>query len=207
MQSDSLRDVVRSDPLHIKALAALDERSLLAEDNRRNLFLVLTAGLPELAVGHLIEHGAFRGGNALFVVTVADEDLHEYGVFLSKFNRDHRWTFKFLKVRSCSPRSLNVLDLIRNLGRAADPVKIELLASTYRFGLPRYGQTRRLAECGIEFAIRKRATVKLAASGWARTNAQRDRKMRLRLNQHRDGLHMLKRNNAGARPFTNSTPL
>jgi len=79
-------------------------------------------------------------------------------VFPNKFNQDHEWTFKFFKVGSWSPRSLKVLDLIRNLCPEADPVKIELLASTYRFGLPRNGQTRRLAECGIEFMIRKCAT-------------------------------------------------
>src|SRR5690606_28364016 len=61
------------------------------------------------------------------VVTVPDEDLYEQGRFPSTFNRDHKWSFTVWKARSWSPRSLNVIDLVRGLGAAADLVKLELL--------------------------------------------------------------------------------
>jgi len=44
-----------------------------------------------------------------------DESLHEQGVFPSTLNRDHKWTFTTHKHQSWSERSVNVLDLVRQL--------------------------------------------------------------------------------------------
>lgn len=49
------------------------------------------------------------------VVLVPDEDLYEQGTFPSLFNDDHKFTFTISKARSWSPRSVNVLDLVRGL--------------------------------------------------------------------------------------------
>jgi len=47
---------------------------------------------------------------------VPDEDLYEQGVFPpSRFNPDHKATVTIYKVKSWSPRSYNVLDLVKNL--------------------------------------------------------------------------------------------
>ena len=139
------------------------------------------------------------------MITVPDEDLYEQGVFPSTFNRDHKWTFTVLKERSWSSRSLNILDLIRDLGAAADPLKMELLAATYRFDLPRYDQTLTpVGECGIELVIRKRSAAELAAGGrWERSPDQPEPELRLHLNQYRDDLQTLKRTNQGTPPFNN----
>ena len=144
-----------------------------------------------------------RSGGYL-VVTVPDEDLYEQGVFPSTFNRDHKWTFSILKRKSWSERSLNVVDLIRELGEQAELVRLEQLSSTYRFDLPRYDQTLTpIGECGIEVVIRKRPDAEIAAGGrWQRTSTQPDREMRLHLNQYRNDLQTLKRTNEGAPPFT-----
>ena len=143
------------------------------------------------------------------VITVPDEDLYEQGVFPSTFNRDHKWPFTVLKTSSWSSRSLNILDLLRDLGAAADPVKIELLSSTYRFDLPRYDQTLTpVGECGIEVVIRKRPNEELEAGGrWARPSGQPEKEFRLHLNQYRDDLQTLKQNNQGKPPFENDQPL
>ena len=69
---------------------------------------------------------AVRAGGYL-VVTVPDEDLYEQGTFPSTFNRDHKWTFSILKVRSWSTRSLNVVDLVIELGASAELVRLEQL--------------------------------------------------------------------------------
>lgn len=143
------------------------------------------------------------------VITVPDEDLYEQGTFPSTFNRDHKWTFTIFKARSWSERSLNVVDLVRELGDAAELVKMEQLSATYRFNLPRYDQTLTpVAECGIELVIRKRHAEEIAAGGrWQRLGEQPEREMRLHLNQYRNDLQTLKRTNEGVPPFTDDKPL
>jgi len=151
---------------------------------------------------------AVRPGGYL-VVTVPDEDLYEQGVFPSTFNRDHKWTFTILKSRSWSERSLNVVDLVRELGESAELVRLEQLSSTYRFDIPRYDQTLTpVGECGIEYVIRKRLEAEIAVGGrWQRPTAQPDLEMRLHLNQYQIDQKTLKRTNEGAPPFTDDKPI
>jgi len=139
------------------------------------------------------------------VVTVPDEDLYEQGVFPSTFNKDHKWTFTIFKHRSWCNRSINVLDLVCDLGEGAELVRLEQLSATYRFDLPRYDQTLTpVGECGIEFVIRKLTDDDKADFGrWRRPTAQPEREIRLHLNQHRDDMQTLKHNNTGHPPFTN----
>ncbi|MGE0800678.1 MAG: methyltransferase domain-containing protein [Lautropia sp.] len=143
------------------------------------------------------------------IVTVPDEDLYEQGVFPSTFNRDHKWTFTIHKPSSWSDRSLNVLDLLRGLGPAAEILRVELLSATYRFDLPRYDQTLTpVGECGIEFIVRKRPAAEVADKGrWRRPAEQPSAELRRQLNQYRDDLRTLKSANQAAPPFTNEQPL
>lgn len=143
------------------------------------------------------------------IVTVPDEDLYEQGVFPSTFNRDHKWTFTILKARSWSNRSINVLDLVSELGESADPVRMELLSATYRFSLPRYDQTLTpIGESSIEFVVRKRMTEEISAGGIrTRATTQPDHEMRVHLNQYRNDLETLKHANENAPPFSNDSEL
>lgn len=143
------------------------------------------------------------------IITVPDEDLYEQGIFPSTFNRDHKWTFSIFKHRSWSARSLNVFHLIQNLGESAEPVRVELLNSTYRYQLPRYDQTLSpVGECGIEFIVRKRPALEVEQCGrWQRPVEQPDRLMRIHLNQHRNDLATLKRGNEGTLPFNDDADL
>lgn len=151
---------------------------------------------------------AIRPGGYL-IVTIPDEDLYEQGIFPSTFNRDHKWTFTILKSRSWSERSINVIDLIKSLGDTAELVRLEQLSATYRFNLPRYDQTLTpVAECGIEFIVRKRLPQEIINGGrWEHSADQPDRETRLHLNQYRDDLQTLKRNNEGSAPFSNDNPI
>jgi SAM-dependent methyltransferase len=151
---------------------------------------------------------AVRPGGYL-VVTVPDEDLYEQGVFPSTFNRDHKWTFTILKVRSWSDKSLNVVDLVRELGEEAELVRLEQLSATYRFDLPRYDQTLTpIGECGIEFVIRKRPENEIVDGGRRkRPVVQPDREMRVHLNQYRNDLQTLKGTNVSTPPFTDDDTL
>ena len=104
----------------------------------RNWFRILKPG------GHL-------------VTIVPDEDLYEQGVFPSTYNSDHKWTFTVSKARSWSEKSRNLIELLTQLGPAADLRKLECLDSTYLYGMPRFDQTLTpIGEAGVEFVVRKR---------------------------------------------------
>jgi len=144
-----------------------------------------------------------HGGH--LVVLVPDEDLYEQGVFPSTFNSDHKWTFTIWKQHSWSKKSINIIDLVQSLDDTAELVRLEQLATTYRFNLPRYDQTLTpIGECGIEFVIRKRMPEEVAAGGRCpRDEKQPDVETRIHLNQYRDDLQTLKRANRTSPPFTN----
>jgi SAM-dependent methyltransferase len=148
-----------------------------------------------------------EGGH--LVITVPDEDLYEQGVFPSTFNLDHKWTFTIFKMKSWSNRSINLLDMVRELGAAAEVVRMEQLSASYRFNLPRFDQTLTpVAECGIELVIRKRTATEVDAGGrWIRTTQQPEQEMRLHLNQYKDDMQMMKQSNQGRPPFSNDSPL
>lgn len=141
------------------------------------------------------------------VITVPDEDLYEQGVFPSTFNRDHKWTFTIFKARSWSSLSRNLIDMARELGAAAEVVKIEQLSATYRFDLPRFDQTLTpVAECGIEIVIRKRPEFEIEAGGrWVRPTQQPEREIRLHLNQYKEDMKMMKQSNQVRPPFDNDS--
>jgi SAM-dependent methyltransferase len=95
--------------------------------------------------------------NGHLVLLIPDEDLYEMGVFPSTYNSDHKWTFTIWKENSWCDKSINVVDLIKTLGAAAQVIKIDSLDAQHRFGLPRMDQTLTpVAECAIEIIIRKR---------------------------------------------------
>lgn len=143
------------------------------------------------------------------IITVPDEDLYEQGIFPSTFNRDHKWTFTIFKTKSWSNRSINLLDIVRELGSAAEVVRIEQLSANYRFDLPRFDQTLTpVAECGIELIIRKRQATEVEAGGrWLRSTQQPEREVRLHLNQYKDDMQMMKQSNEGRSPFDNDSAL
>jgi SAM-dependent methyltransferase len=100
------------------------------------------------------------------VVIVPDEDMYEQGVFPSTFNGDHKWTFTMHKARSWSPKSVNVMALLSAFADRAQTIKAEQLDATFRFGLPRFDQTLTpVAECALEFVLRKLPADELARGG------------------------------------------
>ena len=65
-----------------------------------------------------------KPGGYLFIL-VPDEDLYEQGCFPSQYNPDHKWTFTISKEKSWSPKSINVLDLIKDLRGELISVKLQ----------------------------------------------------------------------------------
>ncbi len=142
------------------------------------------------------------------VVLVPDEDLFEQGVFPSTYNRDHKHTFTVWKPASWSPASINLLELLQTLGPCAELLKIELLHAAYRFSLPRYDQSiTPVAECGIEFIVRKRMPAEVKACGRLPSAVQPEREVRVHLNQYRDDRRRIIAGNPDHPPFGNDEPL
>ena len=128
------------------------------------------------------------------VVTIPDEDLYEQGVWPSTHNRDHKVSFTVSKARSWCPASLNLMDLLRALGPAADIRKIEVIDEAYRFDWPRFDQTLTpVAECAIEFVVRKRPAAELEQGGRLPSKTQPPPEQRVYLNQYRNDQDALKR--------------
>ena len=179
-------------------------------------------GVPDSAFGfvfasHCLEHlGDPRVGltnwlrilkpGGHLIITIPDEDLYEQGRFPSTFNRDHKWTFTISKARSWCEKSINVVDLVKELGAEADVRKIELLDTGYRYALPRFDQSLTpIAECAIEFIVRKRLPVEIEAGGPMPSNAQPPASMRLHLNQYRNDQKTLRAANATQPPFVDDS--
>ena len=99
--------------------------------------------------------------------------------------------------------------MVRELGPAADVIKIEQLSATYRFDLPRFDQTLTpIAECGIEIIIRKRSEIEIEAGGrLARSKQQPEREMLLHLNQYKDDMLSMKKSNLDQAPFVNDSEI
>jgi hypothetical protein len=71
LQFGDLRSKVASDPLYREAMRFVQGRSVVAEDNRMNIFLILRDYLKHVEFGHIAEFGSYKGGNALFMAYVA----------------------------------------------------------------------------------------------------------------------------------------
>lgn len=100
------------------------------------------------------------------IMLVPDEDMYEQGIFPSSYNNDHKWTLTIFKTQSWSQRSRNLLTMLPQLGPSVEILKIESLTQTYRYGLPRFDQTRTpLSECSIEVILRKRPEGELTKGG------------------------------------------
>ena len=93
------------------------------------------------------------------VVTVPDEDLYEQGRWPSAFNPNHKWSFTIYKRESNMPQSVNVLELLMDVGALVDIEKIELQRDFYPETLPEElaDHTKSpVVESSIEFVLRKR---------------------------------------------------
>lgn len=161
--NDSLETLSALFPL-IKSVRTWD----LSDGDAMNMEGVADASYDFVHSSHCLEHLedpvvglknwiriCHPGGH--LILTLPDEDLYEQGVFPSTFNADHRWTFTTGKAESWSPKSVNVIELLREFVREVAILKIELLDSGFRYDAPRHDQTLGpLAESAIEIVLRKR---------------------------------------------------
>lgn len=71
LQFGGLREKVLADPLYREAFAVARDRTIMSEENRMNIYLLLRFYLDKIPFGHIIEYGSYRGGSAIFMAYVA----------------------------------------------------------------------------------------------------------------------------------------
>lgn len=92
------------------------------------------------------------GGYLVF--TVPDEDLYEQGVFPSRYNYEHKWTFSIYKEHSWSPKSINILEILSEL-KSCEILKVGIVDTNYDYSKKDEDQTRGKAEAFIEVVLQK----------------------------------------------------
>jgi len=75
LQFGDLRGRIVADPLYQEAMALAAGRTIMAEFNRMNIFLILRFFMQGIEGGHIVEFGSYLGGNAIFMAYVAGK-LH-----------------------------------------------------------------------------------------------------------------------------------
>jgi predicted O-methyltransferase YrrM len=73
LQFGGLREKVLADPLYQEAFSAASDRTMMSEENRMNIFLLLRFFLSKIPFGHIIEYGSYRGGSAIFIAHVVKQ--------------------------------------------------------------------------------------------------------------------------------------
>ena len=71
IQYGGLKELILSDPLFQDAFAVAQDRTIMSQENRMNIFLLLRFFLSRLDSGHIVEYGSYRGGNAIFMAYIA----------------------------------------------------------------------------------------------------------------------------------------
>lgn len=109
---------------------------------------------PVIALKHWLR--VLKPGGYL-VVTVPDEDMYEHGIWPSRFNADHKWSFTLFKDFPLLPKSVNVMDLVKEFSLEIECERIFKIKDGYIDGLIDVDQTMGNAECAIEFVWQKQA--------------------------------------------------
>lgn len=73
LQFGGLREKILKDSLYKEAFAVARDRTIMSEENRMNIFLLLRFFLDKIPFGHIVEYGSYRGGSAIFMAYVVQK--------------------------------------------------------------------------------------------------------------------------------------
>ncbi len=141
----------------------------LADGDAQYLRGVADGSVDFLHASHCLEHmrdprvalanwlRVVRPGGHL-IITVPDEDMYERGVWPSRRNSDHKWTFTAAKRESWSPVSVSLIDLAREFADLAELERLDVLRDFFRPELGGDQTMGPVAECAIEMVLRRTET-------------------------------------------------
>ena len=75
IQFGGIKQKTLDDPLYRQAVSLITGRSVVSEDNRINLYLIIREYLKDIPAGDIIEFGSYKGGIAIFMAFLARQ-LH-----------------------------------------------------------------------------------------------------------------------------------
>ena len=67
IQFGDLKNKILNDPLFQEAYEIAKDRTIMSQENRMNIFLIIRFFLERIPFGHIVEYGAYRGGSAIFM--------------------------------------------------------------------------------------------------------------------------------------------
>ena len=73
LQFGGLKEKILSDPLYQEAFAVARDRTIMSEENRMNIFILLRFFLEKIPFGHIVEYGSYRGGGAIFIAYIVKQ--------------------------------------------------------------------------------------------------------------------------------------
>jgi len=71
LQFGNLRDQIRQDVLYQEASSLIAGRTIVTEDNRMNIFMIMKMFISDIPCGHIVEFGSYKGGTAIFMSYLA----------------------------------------------------------------------------------------------------------------------------------------
>ena len=92
------------------------------------------------------------------VITIPEEDLYEHTTWPSKFNSDHKWSFKIFRGTKKLPKSLNIHEVFQKVWKDAEVIAITRIEDRFNFDFPKHIDQTGPAdgpECALEIVIRK----------------------------------------------------
>ncbi len=110
---------------------------------------------PRIAIKHWVR--ACKPGGHI-VITIPDEELYEHNFWPSKFNTDHKWSFRILRKTPRHAKSLSVFDVLGVIWKEVEILSITRQEAGFNWELDkRIDQTGPVngPECAIEIILRK----------------------------------------------------
>ena len=71
LQFGGLKEKILKDSLYHEAFSLARDRTIMSEENRMNIFLLMRFFLGRIPFGHIVEYGSYLGGSAIFMAFIA----------------------------------------------------------------------------------------------------------------------------------------
>jgi SAM-dependent methyltransferase len=97
--------------------------------------------------------------NGYITIVIPDEELYEHNFWPSRFNSDHKWSFRMYKRGKKLPNSIDLLEFLKKPCISCELIRLERIETGFDWDLASWvDQTAQAphAECSIEFILRKK---------------------------------------------------